>query len=132
MEKVTLTLPDGGVVHAIHICELEMTNLTIQAHIVYIVPKMKINSLISVRKLCAAGCLVQFIDAECTVYFHNKFVLQGNKNFAKNLCMIPTTKTNTEIHPTPNIIPPGVPHPPNTLCIFSNLVHSIASIKFIN
>ena len=77
MEKVTLTLPDGGVVHAIHICELEMTNLTIQAHIVYIVPKMKINSLISVQKLCAAGCLVQFIYAECTVYFNNQ-VLQGN------------------------------------------------------
>ena len=110
-----------------------MPNLPIQYHIAYIVPKMKNHSLISICKLCAAGCLFQFIDSEFTVYFNNKVGLQVNKNVAKNLLIVPTTKTNTKIaiSPTPNMITPDIPHPPKSVHVFSNLFYSAYNIKII-
>ena len=57
---ISVTLPDGDQVHSTHIGDLDMPQLTKSARECHIIPDLASYSLISVVKLCEAGCEVSF------------------------------------------------------------------------
>ena len=59
----------------------------------YIIPGLN-KSLISVTKLCAAGCTVLFREDECVVKFKGNEVLRGKKHDKNGLWYIPLLSTN--------------------------------------
>ena len=59
----------------------------------YIIPGLN-KSLISVTKLCAAGCTVLFSEDDCVVKFKGNEVLRGKKHDKNGLWYIPLLSTN--------------------------------------
>ena len=53
-------LPDGGEVSSSHTCDLDIPALPSKARIAHIIPGLASHSLLSVVKLCNAGCAVEF------------------------------------------------------------------------
>ena len=57
---ISVTLPDGDKVHSTHIGYLVMPQLPKNSRECHIIPDLASYSLISVLKLCEAGCEVSF------------------------------------------------------------------------
>ena len=57
---ISVTLTDGDQLHSTHIGELDMPRLPKSARECHIIPDLASYSLISVVKLCEAGCEVSF------------------------------------------------------------------------
>jgi hypothetical protein len=55
----------------------------------YIVPGLKNHSLISVTKLCNAGCQVNFTENECIVTKDRNEIVRGVKNASNGLWSVP-------------------------------------------
>ena len=74
-----VTMPDGNSVHSTHTCELDLPQLPKRARQGHIIPGLSKHSLLSVIKLCNAGCEVELKDIGATVKYRGKIVLQGKK-----------------------------------------------------
>ncbi len=64
----------------------------------YIVPRLSIASLISIRVLCKAGCKVVFTKNFCDVIYNNKFILQGMKDPSTHSWTLPINATEDIIN----------------------------------
>ena len=74
-----ITLPNGGIIHSTHTCNLDipwLPNTITEAHIV---PGIE-RSLIATRKFCDAGCQLIFDQDECRIYYKNRLVLTGKRD----------------------------------------------------
>ncbi len=60
---LTINLPDGRVVKSTHVCDMMIPSLptVLEGHIV---PDLQVASLLGIRILCQAGCIVVFF-AHC-------------------------------------------------------------------
>ena len=96
VNPLTVTIPDGSRVQSTHDCKLAIPELPEKARIGHIVPGLASHSLVSVIKLCNAGCEVTFTKIECTVKYRGRVVLTGYKCQRTGLWMIPLTPNSME------------------------------------
>ena len=105
---ISVTLPDGTKVQSTHTRDLRITQLPKSARVCHIVPGLASYSLISVVKLCKAGCEVSFtrFGIGVKVHYRGQLVLEGSKCLTTGLWMVPldtmstanTTKIVTPLH----------------------------------
>jgi len=67
LNPLTVTIPNGSRVQSTHNCKLAIPELPEKAQIGHIVPGLASKSLVSVIKLCNAGCEATFTKIECIV-----------------------------------------------------------------
>ena len=98
---ITVHLPNGQTVSSSHTCELDLPNLPQQARLAHILPGLANRSLISMVKLCNAGCKVNVTDISCEVIVRGKPPIKCHKCATTGLWMMPLTAT-------PETPPPSV------------------------
>ena len=64
---LAVQLPDGTHVHSTHTCDLDLLLLPQQGQQGHIIPGLASHSLLSVVRLCNAGCEVIFTKIDCVV-----------------------------------------------------------------
>ena len=97
---LSVKIPSGQSVASTHTCELNLPNLPQNARMGHILPGLASHSLVSVVRLCNAGCDVEFTKIGCTVKHRGRVVLKGNKCTKTGLWMIPISE-NTNVTATP-------------------------------
>ena len=85
-------LPDGAHVSSTHTCHLDIPKLPQEARHGHIIPGLASHSLLSVVKLCNAGCEVSFTKIDCTVRYRGRVVLTGKKCTKTGLWMVPVSE----------------------------------------
>jgi hypothetical protein len=98
-KPLEVTLPDGTQIKSSHKCELDLPQVPEAAREGYILPGMKNHALLSVTKLCKAGCKVHFAKNECIISYNGKEILKGEKNTINGLWYVPI-KNGTTTKPT--------------------------------
>ncbi len=65
-DPLTINLPNGGIVCSTHVCDIVIPGFptVLTGHIV---PGLSMASLMGIRVLCKAGCIVTFTDTTCEV-----------------------------------------------------------------
>ena len=94
---ISVTLPDGTKVRSTHTGDLRIPQLPKSARACHIVPGLASYSLISVVKLCEAGCEVSFtrFGIGVKVRYRGQLVLEGSKCITTGLWMVPLDTTPT-------------------------------------
>ena len=94
VSPISVTLPGGDQVHSTHIGDLDMPQLPKSAREYHIIPDSASYSLISVVKLCEAGCEVSFtkwgIGVE--VRYRGQTIIKGSKCTRTGLWMVPLSR----------------------------------------
>ena len=85
---ISIGLPDGTSLQATHKAKLPFPNLPDEAQDAYIVTKMQKN-LISIGKLCDAGCTATFTKNTVQIQKNDKVLLQGQRNATNGLWEVP-------------------------------------------
>ena len=93
---LSVKIPNGQSVASTHTCELNLPNLPQNARMGHILPGLASHSLVSVVRLCNAGCDVEFTKIGCTVKHQGRVVLKGNKCTKTGLWMIPISENTNE------------------------------------
>jgi hypothetical protein len=86
---IRVTLSDNSATISSHECKIKIPDLPPPADKGYIVPGLKNHSLISVTKLCKAGCKVSFTATECIVTKNDREIMRGIKNQSNGLWYVP-------------------------------------------
>jgi hypothetical protein len=88
MHPIQTSLPDGRKDTSTHICDITIPGLpiTLTGHII---PEMTMASLLGIRVICKAGCVVVFDDKTCQVYYKGNLILMGYKDSTSNLWTLP-------------------------------------------
>lgn len=88
---IAVTLPDGDQVHSTHTGNLNLPQLPAAARLCHIVPGLASYSLISVVKLCEAGCEVSFtkFGIGVEIKYRGRTVLTARKCRRTGLWMVP-------------------------------------------
>ena len=84
-------LPNGDIIHSSHIAELDLPLLPVAGREVHILPGLTSHSLVSVVKLCNAGCQVDVKDISCEIRYRGKTIVQCSKDVNTGLWMMPLT-----------------------------------------
>ena len=92
VSPITVTLPDGTRASSTHECKLALPQLPAAARFGHILPSLASHSLLSVVKLCNAGCHVSFENITCKVRFRGRLLLSGSKYHRTGLWFVPLTK----------------------------------------
>ena len=74
-----------------HIAELDLPLLPCGGREAHIVPGLASHSLVSVVKLCNAGCQVDIRDIPCEVRYKGKTIVLCSKDVSTGLWMMPLT-----------------------------------------
>jgi hypothetical protein len=117
---ITVGLPNGAMLQSTTAaCQLSLPQLPITAREAHILPGLAHSSLVSIGKLCDAGCEAKFDDQEVVITKNNIDLLRGQRNRFTGLWHIPLTNneesTITLNMPTmecnnPTTIPPNKMH----------------------
>ena len=99
---LTVQIPNGERVTSTHTCNLDMPHLPEPARQGHIMPGLASHSLLSVTKLCNAGCTVEFTMIGCNITYRGRKIVCGKKCTATGLWMIPITDKPNAIQPTIN------------------------------
>ena len=86
---INVVIPDGNKITSTHKCDINWPNMPKNAISGHIVPKLAQQSLLSVVKLCNAGCSVIFEHDCCIVMYNGKIVLYGTKCPKTGLWLVP-------------------------------------------
>ena len=100
ISPLTVQIPNGERVTSTHTCNLDMPQLPQQARRGHIMPGLASHSLLSVTKLCNAGCKVNFSMIGCTISYRGQTVVCGKKCTTTGLWMIPLTNTTPSLRPS--------------------------------
>ena len=92
-----VTLPNGDVERSRHIAELDLPQLPRAGRVVRIVPGLASHSLVSVVKLCNAGCEVGIRDISCKTWCRGGIIVQCSKDASTGLWMMLLTN-NMEVN----------------------------------
>ena len=100
---ITVMQPDGDAMVSTHTGDLDLPQLPKAARRFHILPAIK-HSLISVVKLCEAGCEVKFIKwgVGIEIRYRGRLVMEGSLNKRTGLWMVPLTQQK----PAPNHLQP--------------------------
>ena len=88
---VTVVIPNGSRCKSTEECDLDWDMLPQRARKGHILPSLKTHALISVVKLCDAGCQVIFKHNCCLVIYNNKVVMYGVRCPRTHLWLVPLT-----------------------------------------
>jgi hypothetical protein len=109
MYPFAISLADGRQVLSTHMCEVHIDGLPVVLT-GHIIPELSIASLFGIVVSTKAGCKVQFDKLKCTVWYNNKIILEGSKDKATNLWMLPIgTQPSMSSHSTFVVIPSMAP-----------------------
>ena len=89
---ITVVIPDGRKMKSTEEGDADWPSLPENARSGHIIPSIKSYALISVVKLCDAGCEVIFRHNCCLVLYNNKIVLYGVRCPRTRLWMVPLTQ----------------------------------------
>ena len=89
--SLTVKLPNGDTVRLSHIAELDLPLLPRGGREGHIVPGLASHSLVSVVKLCNAGCQVEVKDISCEIRYRGKISVQCSRDVNTGLWTIPLT-----------------------------------------
>ena len=101
-----ILLPDGDTIKSTHTCTLNIPWLPVAARQAHVVPGLAHTSLVSIKMLCDAGCLVTYDKNECKISYQNRIVWIGHREPSTGLWVLPLGP----IQPPPN--EPYSPPPP--------------------
>ena len=90
-----MELPDKSQIVSTHTTELYLPPLPPSARIAHIFPALQNTSLLSISKLCDAGCTALFSKDNVTVTHQEKVILKGNRCPHTGLWQVP-------LHAMPN------------------------------
>ena len=82
-------LPNGTHIRSTHTCTLDLPTLPRESREAHIMPGLAQHSLVSIVKLCNAGCEVQFTKIGCIIKYHGRTIFCGRKCTKTGLWMIP-------------------------------------------
>ena len=94
---LTIKLPNGATVKSSHTANIALPQLPPMARIAHIVPGLASHSLVSVVKLCNAGCQVKIDDISCEVHYRGRVVIKCSKCTKTGLWMLPLTESASEL-----------------------------------
>ena len=86
---ITAKLPDGRRVTSTHDGRIRLHQLPEKARYAHKMPGLASHSLISVIKLCDAGCEVKFTKIGCEISYRGRTIICGRKCKRSGLWMIP-------------------------------------------
>ena len=89
---INVTLQNDEKIQTSDECDLNIKSLLAKARTAHVVPGLNSHSLISVVKLCNAGCEVTFTRTGCIVKYRGSTVLEGHKCTRTGLSMDGTIK----------------------------------------
>jgi hypothetical protein len=84
-------LPNGERVRSTHTCTLDIPSLPPGACAAHIIPSLALHSLLSIVKMCNAGCTITFTKIGCTIVYCSQTIVCGHKCTQMGLWMIPLT-----------------------------------------
>ena len=87
-DPLRVSLPNGDQVQSTHTCILALPQLPAKARFEHIVPGLAEYSLLSVVKICDAGCDITFTKINCTVRYRERFVMIGSNDTNTGLWML--------------------------------------------
>ena len=82
-------IPNGDIILSTEVCELDIPALPPSARQAHILPGLAKYSLLSVTKLCNAGCTVTFDKVSCHVSKNGRRLLTAYKCLTTGLWMLP-------------------------------------------
>ena len=85
---INVKQPDGACVSSTHTCNLRIPNLPPAARLAHIIPGLASHLLVSVVRLCNAGCKVTFTKINCVVEHCGRTIMKGYKCTTNGLWMI--------------------------------------------
>ena len=88
--------PNGSIIESSHTCELDLPQLPKAARLAHVVPGLAGYSLVSVVKLCNAGCRVKMTDISCEVTYRGKTVVSCHKCTKTGLWMMPLSSLQND------------------------------------
>ena len=127
---ITVSLPNGDCLRSTtDACSLALPQLPAEARDAHILPGLTHSSLVSIGKLCDAGCTATFDANQVVVCHADKFLLRGTRDRRTGLWRIPLQNMEP---PTA----PKLPAPPPTLQWQSNSAYHASNlpalIKFLH
>ena len=84
-----VVIPDGSKMESTHECDIAWPALPKNATTGHIIPQLTQQSLLSVVKLCDAGCTVTFKHESCIISYNEKIVMYGIKCPRTRLWLVP-------------------------------------------
>ena len=84
MQPISVTLPDGNTIQSTHTGNLQINGLPPTATTVHLFPQLGHTSLVSIGKLCDAGCQALFDKDTVTITYRNDVLLTGQRNANTN------------------------------------------------
>ena len=87
--KLNIIIPDGSTISSSHECDINWPNLPPEAKSAHIIPQLHNQSLLSVVKLCAAGCTVIFKHDSCVVLYNGRIAMYGKQCPKTKLWLVP-------------------------------------------
>ena len=91
---ISVVQPDGNNMISTEECDLDWPELPAEARTGHILQNLKNYALISVVKLCDAGCNVIFQHDCCLVIYNNKIIMYGTRCPRTKLWMVPLSLRN--------------------------------------
>ena len=88
---LVIKLPDGEKLMYTHTCRPNVPWLPEKAKVVHIVPGLAHAYLVSIKKLCNAGCKFRYNKYECRVYFKHKILWVVQRDPTTGLWFLPIT-----------------------------------------
>ena len=70
-----VTLPNGDTISSSHVGELDLPLIPSGGRVAHDVPGLASHSLVSVVKLCNAGCQVDVKDISCEIRYRGKTIV---------------------------------------------------------
>ena len=114
-----VNLPNGDIAQSSHIAEVDLPQLPSTGRAAHVIPRLESHSLVSVVKLCNAGCQVEVKDISREIWYGGKIIVRCSKDVRTGLWMMPITniiegdnallnerKTTT----TPELVLAGISH----------------------
>lgn len=93
---ITVGLPNGAFLNSTNEdCLLDLPQLSKQARQAHIIPELKNSSLISIGKLCDAGCIAKFDKNYVVIQQNGNTIITGDRNPTNGLWNIPLTNNTT-------------------------------------
>ena len=102
---ISAVIPNGDTIVSTHDCDIDWPFLPPQARKGHILPGLANISLISVVKLCDAGCTVIFEPTQCIIKYMGQTVITGIKCDRTKLWLIPLSPHDNKSCELPNLTP---------------------------
>ena len=93
-QPISITIPDNGKMTLDLECDIDWPDIPAEAHVGRIVPQLQQHALISMVKLCNAGCEVHFKHNCCLVLYQGNLVMYGVCCLRSKFWLIPLKTQN--------------------------------------